>query len=239
MSDNSNFNYNNSQNFCSEKLHTNEIYSSNPQNDTANNPNLTTYNNYITPNQPNNLINQNYNLNPYKDYNSNPSYQNDQNYNVNNYQLQQYYNEPKFIDNRGNVKTNIIERSREVSDLEESLEFTGNIRHYYLKYIDKNPDLIPISFRRKIDFLNKMNLIIPVGCCFNMIMAYVNYMEVNRQFAMKHFFFSVMLTVASVYYSKIFIKQYQINSYNDLLSRYSENQIKEMVDKTIIINRNL
>jgi len=187
--------------------------------------------------------NNNYNNNNYQGINYNASNQQpyqsmltpqheQQMNNQNGFYNTQTYQEPS----KGN--DSIFNRSANNAEL-NNLEFDGNIRQYYLNYIDSNSSLMPIQYRRKINFINKLNLFIPVGCVFHMIMCCVNYIPENIALAKKNFLFSGLLLTGTVYYSRIFIKQYQIQSYNELLSTYSESQIKDMVDKTILINRNL
>jgi len=151
-----------------------------------------------------------------------------------------FYTIPPQSEQHVKANDNILSRSTNRAQLEDEFaQFNGDVRQYYLKYIDNNSDLMPIKYRRKIGFINKINLIIPVGCVFNIIMAIANYIPENPPLAKKHFVFSTLLMTCTIYYSKMFIKQYQIQSYNELLNTYSENQIKEIVDKTIMINRNI
>lgn len=222
------------------------------QNNYLNNDGYQSYNNSnfsSNPSSDNNNYNyQNYSqtyersYDPYKNH----ANQNSSNYNYGNSSNLGFINQngfggypyqPNFEDSSN--KKNILNRAEKNEELKNDVEFDGNVRQYYLKYIDNNSALMPMSYRKKIDFINKLNLIIPVGCMFHMIMAYVNYIPDNKILAKKHFFFSSLLMFATLYYSGIFINQYQIKSYNELLNTYSEQQIKEMVDKTILINRTL
>lgn len=179
------------------------------------------YQSILAQNQPNN--------NSYNNYT-----QNDQAYGT-----PGFYSIPMEPEATQKKSDNILTRSANFAELKNELDFDGNVRQYYLKYIDNNSALMPLSYRRKIDFLNKINLIVPVACVFNMIMASANYIPENPPLAKKHFFFSTLVLAGTIYFSRIFVKQYQIQSFNELLGKYSESEIKEMVDKSIMINRNL
>lgn len=153
---------------------------------------------------------------------------------------QRYYNIPNNTD-QGDKKTSesLLTRSTKFSQLVNELDFDGNVRKYYLKYIDNNSALMPMNYRRKIDLINKVNFLVPTACIFNIIMSCVNYYPENIPLAKKNLFLSSLIIIGTIYYSKSFIKQYQIESYNEMLHSYSENKIKEMVDKSIMINRTL
>jgi hypothetical protein len=233
MPENTNYFNNNNANTNNQNFHTFSQHSQTPISPSKRNQEESYYSNQFQDQNNYNTI-QNNNLNGYSNFN-----QSQNNSNINNINSQNFQNSNDennfYLINFDNKNQNSIK----IDKLNDELIFDGNVRAYYFKYVDNNSSLMPLRYRRSTDFMNKFHMITTVGCMFFNIMIYANYVPHNMPLAKKLFTVSSSAFILSYICNKHAIKRIRNDSYNEMINKYSEDKIKLMIDKSILINRGL
>ena len=203
------------------------------------------FNSNLNQNQNNfNSFNNN-NQNGFNDsiYSNNSNYNNPYPNNFNNNftsQTQTQQNQNEGNDNFYSI--NFEEQNKNViptAKLYDKLKFDGNVRAYYLKYIVFSNNLMPMKYRRAMEMNNLLHMLISVGVMFSNIMIYVNYVPHNMPLAKKYFMTTGVTFLTSFLFNQWIVNKIRIDSYNEMINKYDEDKIKQMIDKSIKINRSL